>query len=114
MKGTILGLVLLVFACTGSSMAKSGNRWSGQNRDWRRANHGHHDPYRDNRGGSNYRDTREDERAIDHDRWEIRQDMRRGDYAAARREREEMRERERDLRRDRRSDWTRYTGWAWH
>ena len=112
MKGTILGIVLLAFACTGSSMAQRGKWRSSQDRDWRRANHGHHDGYRDYRGESNYRDIRQDERAIEHDRWEIRQDMRRGDYAAARREREEMRARERDLRRDRGWDWARRSSWA--
>lgn len=110
MKGTLLGLVLLACAGTGSLMAQNSNWRNGQGHGWRQANHGHHDQsrvYRD-------RDIRQDEREIAHDRWEIRQDMRRGDYRAAQREREEMRARERDLHRDRRADWARYSGWAWH
>ena len=109
MKGTLLGLVLLACAGTGSLMAQNSNWRNGHDYGWRQANHGHHDQSRAYRD----RDIRQDEREIAHDRWEIRQDMRRGDYRAAQREREEMRARERDLHRDRRADWTRY-GWAWH
>ena len=49
--------------------------------------------------------------------------LREGNYRAAQREREEMRERERDIYRDRREvrrdrrdrgrDWVRYAGWGW-
>lgn len=100
MKGTLLTIALLVFGSS-SLMAQNGHRWSTRDSGWQRANHGHHtDSYR-NSGYDRHRDIRQDERAIEHDKWEIREDMRRGDYRAAQREREEIRERERDLYRDR-------------
>jgi hypothetical protein len=48
------------------------------------------------------RDMRNDERKIDHDRRELRRDLDRGDYRAARHERRELRSRYRDLNQDRR------------
>ena len=130
MRGNLLTVVLLLFAVGTPLMAQNGRRWSARDhgrQGWQGANHGHHwnhdrdyDRYRD-------RDIRQDERAIDNDRWEIRDDLRRGDYRAARREREEMRERERDVYRDRHrssdraraygydhdSAWGRNQGWDW-
>ena len=93
MKGTLLTVALLVFAGTSSLMAQNGHRWGSRDLGWQRASSVHH--------YDRYRDMRQDERAIEHDKWEIREDMRRGDYRAAQREREELRERERDLYRDR-------------
>jgi hypothetical protein len=127
MKGTLLTLALLVFAGSTSLAAQNNNRWSNRDSGWHRANLGHHtDRYRD----SDYdrdRDIRQDAREIDHDRWEIRDDLRRGDYRAADREREELRQRERDLYRDRHgrcdrgrnygssynSRWDRSQRWDW-
>lgn len=48
------------------------------------------------------RDMRHDEARIAHDRRELRRDLRRGDYGAARHERRELRREYRDLRQDRR------------
>jgi hypothetical protein len=43
-----------------------------------------------------------DRQAIEHDRWELRRDLREGNYGAAARERAEIRARYRDLERDNR------------
>ena len=52
------------------------------------------------------RDIRHDEHKIAHDRRELRRDLRRGDYAAARHERRALRREYRDLNHDRRVyDW---------
>jgi hypothetical protein len=52
------------------------------------------------------RDIRRDEAKITHDRRELRRDLYRGNYMAARRERRELRREYRDLYRDRRGlDW---------
>jgi len=123
MKGTLLTLALLVFAGSSSLMAQNGYQWGNRAHGWQRANQGHHyDRYR-GRDYDRYRDIHQDERAIEHDKWEIRDDLRRGDYRAAQREREEMRERERDLYRDRNgrsnhrfghdSAWGRNQRWDW-
>jgi hypothetical protein len=48
------------------------------------------------------RDMRHDEARIAHDRRELRRDLRRGDYGAARHERRELRREYRDLHQDRR------------
>jgi len=125
MKGTLLTIALLAFAGSTSLMAQNGHGWGARDSGWQRANHGHHsDRYR-NGDYDRYRDSRQDEREIDHDRWEIRDDLRRGDYRAANREREELRERERDLYRDRHgrydrghgynsgSGWSRNQRWDW-
>ena len=54
------------------------------------------------------RDMRHDEGKIDHDRRALRRDLYRGNYAAARQERRELRREYRDLNRDRRErDWDR-------
>jgi hypothetical protein len=105
MKGTLLTVALLVFAGSTSAMAQKSYKWVNRDHGRQWATHGHHyDRYR----GSDYdryRDMHQDERAIEHDKWEIRDDIRHGDYRAARREREELRERERDLYRDRRGSY---------
>ena len=88
MKRTVLGIVLMGLMGAGSLMA--------QDRDWRDRDLRH--DYADRR--SDYRDIRHDENAIAHDRAEIRQDLREGNYAAARRERAEMDSRIRDVNRD--------------
>ena len=49
-----------------------------------------------------HRDVRHDEAKIAHDRRELRRDLYRGDYVAARHERKELRREYRDLNRDRR------------
>jgi len=51
------------------------------------------------------RDIRHDEGRIAHDRRELRRDLNRGDYYAARHERRELRREYRDLNRDRREYW---------
>ena len=48
------------------------------------------------------RDIRRDEDKIAHDRWELQRDLDRGNYRAARHERNELRREFRDLNRDRR------------
>lgn len=113
MKATLLTVALLVCAGSTSAMAQKGHGWANHDHGWQRANRGHHyDRYRDS-DYDRYRDMRQDERAIEHDKWEIREDIRRGDYAAARREREELHERERDLHHDRRGrfDWAHNQRW---
>jgi hypothetical protein len=52
--------------------------------------------------GRDRRDIRRDEAKIMHDRRELRRDLYRGDYAAARHERRELRSEFRDIKRDRR------------
>jgi hypothetical protein len=91
-------------------MAQNGHGW-GTRDGWQRANHGHHNDRYRNGGYDRNRDMRQDEREIAHDRWEIRDDLHRGDYRAANREREEMRERERDLHRDRHGSYDRSHGY---
>ena len=125
MKGTLFTVALLVFAGSTSLMAQNGHGWGARDHGWQRANHGHHNDRYRNGDYDRSRDIRQDEREIDHDRWEIRDDLNRGDYRAARREREEMRERERDLYRDHRgrydrgygynsgSTWSRNQHWDW-
>ena len=126
MKGTLLTVALLVFAGSTSLMAQNGHGWGARDHGWQRANHGHHNDRYRNGDYDRSRDIRQDEREIDHDRWEIRDDLRRGDYRAANREREEMRKRERDVYRDRHvgsdqrvngydhdSAWGRNQGWDW-
>ena len=52
------------------------------------------------------RDMRHDRAKIEHDRRELRRDLRHGNYAGARHERRELRREYRDLNRDRRErDW---------
>ncbi|HVI07802.1 MAG TPA: hypothetical protein VND65_05860 [Candidatus Binatia bacterium] len=51
------------------------------------------------------RDMRHDEAKIAHDRWELRRDMDRGNYRAARHERRELRREYRDLRQDQHAYW---------
>ena len=53
------------------------------------------------------RDIRHDEAKIAHARWELRRDLRRGDYRAARHERRELRREYRDVNRDRRELYSR-------
>lgn len=91
MKRTVLGIVLLGLMGAGSLMAQDRDDWR-YNRDLRHN-------YADRR--SEYRDMNRDRAAIEHDKWELRNDLRRGDYRAAQRERQEMRDRYRDLNRDR-------------
>ena len=103
MKQTVLGIVLLGLISASSLMAQD-RGWK-SDRDWRRADRGRHDYSRDYRYRRGDRCDRRDEAAIRHDEWELRQDMRRGDYAAAQREREELRWRRRRMHRDRRDAW---------
>jgi hypothetical protein len=53
------------------------------------------------------RDIRHDEAKIAHDRRELRRDLRRGNYGAARHERRQLHREYRDLRQDRRELWNR-------
>lgn len=92
MKRTILGLALVGLISAGSLMAQDRDDWR-PNRDVR------HD-YADRRG--DYRDMRNDRAKIAHDQWELRRDLRNGNYAGAREERRELRSENRDINRDRR------------
>jgi hypothetical protein len=76
MKRTIAGVLLLMGMSVGTMFADDG---------WRER-----------------RDIRHDEAKIAHDRWELRRDLDRGDYRAARHERRELRREYRDVNRDRR------------
>jgi hypothetical protein len=76
MKRTIAGVLLLMGLGAGTMFADDG---------WRER-----------------RDIRHDEAKIAHDRWELRRDLNRGDYGAARHERRELRREYRDVNRDRR------------
>jgi hypothetical protein len=76
MKRTIAGVLLLVGMSVGTVFAEDG---------WRER-----------------RDIRRDEAKIAHDRRELRRDLERGDYRAARHERKELERRYRDVNRDRR------------
>lgn len=80
MKRALIGTLLIGVMGLGTAMAEDG---------WR-------DRYRD------HQDIRRDEAQIQHDRWELRRDLREGNYGAAARERAEIRERYRDLNHDRR------------
>ncbi len=133
MKRTLMTVALLLLAGIAPLAAQNGHGWGNRANGWQRPNHNrHYDRYRDY---GRDRDIRQDQREIDYDRWEIRDDLRRGDYRAARREREELREREYDLYRDRhnrcdrrrgyeynrgsswgrnqRWDWSRFTSLGW-
>lgn len=79
MKRTIAGALLLLGMSVGTMFAEDG---------WRAR-----------------RDIRHDEAKIAHDRWELRRDLDRGDYRAARHERRELRREYRDVNRDRREYW---------
>jgi hypothetical protein len=92
MKRTILGIALAGLMGAGSLMAQDRDDWR-PNRDVR------HD-YADRRG--DYRDIRNDQAKIAHDRWELNRDLRNGNYAGAREERQELRGEYRDVNRDRR------------
>ena len=92
MKRTILGLALVGLMSAGSLMAQDRDDWR-PNRDVR------HD-YADRRG--DYRDMRNDRAKIAHDQWELRRDLRNGNYSGAREERQELRSEYRDVNHDRR------------
>ena len=80
MKRTVAGVLLLLGMSVGTVFAE--------------------DSWRDRR------DIRHDETKIEHDRRELRRDLERGDYRAARPERKELERRYRDVNRDRREmDW---------
>ena len=76
MKRMLAGILLLIGLGAGTMFAEDGY--------WR------------------HRDIRRDEAKIAHDRRELRRDLDRGNYAAARHERKELRREYRDLNRDRR------------
>ena len=80
MKRVLIGTFLIGIMGMGTALAQDG--WG--------------DRYRDRQ------DIRRDEAQIEHDRWELRRDLREGRYGAAERERAEIRARYRDLNRDRR------------
>lgn len=112
MKRTLLTAALLLFAGSTSLTAQNGYGWGNRSHSWQRPNYNpHYDRYRDY---GRDRDIRQDQREIDHDKWEIRDDLRGGDYRAARREREELREREYDLRRDRHNRCDRRQGYDYN
>jgi len=80
MKRTIVGVLLLLGMSVGTVFAEDG--WGER------------------------RDIRHDQAKIAHDRQELRRDVERGDYRAARHERKELQRRYRDVNRDRREmDW---------
>jgi hypothetical protein len=78
MKRAIAGILLLVGMSVAPALAWDGN-------------------------GGLRRDIRHDEAKIAHDRRELRRDLNRGNYRAARHERRELRREYRDLRQDRRA-----------
>ena len=82
MKRAIAGFLLLVGMGVASALASDGDRGM-------------------------HRDVRRDEAKIAHDRWELRRDLYRGNYAAARHERRELRREYRDVNRDRDIYWDR-------
>jgi hypothetical protein len=85
MKRVLIGTFVMGILGIGSAVAQDG---------WR-------DRYRDRQDiRRDSRDIARDRRAIEYDRKELRRDLRRGDYAAAARERAEIRARQRDLNRD--------------
>src|SRR5690348_9272062 len=88
MKRTILGIVLMGLMGAGSLMAQ----------DWRPNRDLRHD-YADRRADK--RDIGNDKAQVAHDRWELRRDLRDGNYAGVREERQELRSEYRDINRDR-------------
>ncbi|HLJ27201.1 MAG TPA: hypothetical protein VKY85_10880 [Candidatus Angelobacter sp.] len=80
MKRVLMGTLLIGVMGMGTALAQDG--WG--------------DRYRDRQ------DIRRDQAKIEHDRWELRRDLREGNYAAAAHERAEIRSRYRDLNHDRR------------
>lgn len=97
MKKTLFGFMLMAVMAGGTVMASAQDGWR-RDRDERR------DVWRDRDDRrADWRDMRNDRAAIEHDRWELRRALREGNYWAAEREREEIRERYRDLNRDRRN-----------
>ncbi len=95
MKKLFFVLMLMAMVAGGTVMASAQDGWR-RDRDERR------DVWRDRADRrADWRDMRSDRAAIAHDRWELRRDLRRGDYAAAAHERAELRGRYRDLGRDR-------------
>ena len=81
MKRAIAGILLLVGMSVAPALA-----WDGD--------------------GALHRDIRHDQARIAHDRRELRRDLNRSNYAAARHERRELRREYRDVSRDRRErDW---------
>lgn len=92
MKRTILGIALVGLLGAGSLMAQDRDDWR-PNRDVRR-------DHADRR--ADYRDMRNDRAKIAHDQWELRRDLRNGNYAGAREERQELRSEYRDINNDRR------------
>lgn len=88
MKRTLITLLVLGTLGAGSLMAEDNDgRWNQR-----------HD-YADRT--ADYRDMNRDRANITEDQAEVRQDLREGRYAAAQRERAELRSRVRDLNRDR-------------
>ncbi|HEX2331412.1 MAG TPA: hypothetical protein VHN74_21990 [Candidatus Angelobacter sp.] len=88
MKTKLFGIVLLGALGTGSLFAQDGWR---DRRDLRR-------DYAER--NSEIRDIQRDRNKIAYDRWELRRDLREGNYRAAERERAEIRGEYRDLNRD--------------
>jgi hypothetical protein len=116
MKGIAVGILLFALAGTGTVMAQNhkwqsnrGSDWRSANSgrhdhnwNWRRGNYGRHDEHRGCRDGRGiYSDIRNDERQLEYDRWILSQLEREGNYRAAERQREEIRDRYRDIQRDR-------------
>jgi septal ring factor EnvC (AmiA/AmiB activator) len=87
MKLKLFAMILLATA-TGTMFAQDGWR---ERRDLRR-------DYADR--NADYRDIQRDKAKIAHDRWELREDLREGNYRAAAHERAELRREYRDLNAD--------------
>lgn len=89
MKTKLFGLILIAAMGTGTVLAQDG--W----RDRRDLGHDYADRNTD------VRDIQQDQAKIAHDRWELRQDLREGNYRGAAHERAELNQEYRDVNRDR-------------
>ena len=88
MKKILMG-ILAMGMLGGSALSASAQEWRrDRDRDWR-------NDYRDRR--EDRRDIRRDEHKINHDRWELRRDLREGNYRGAEHERRELRNEYRDI-----------------
>ena len=91
MKFKLLGALLIAAMGTGTMLAQDGG--------WRRGRDLGND-YADRR--ADQRDIQQDKAKIAHDQWELKRDLREGNYRAAAHERAELNEEYRDINRDRR------------
>jgi hypothetical protein len=90
MKFKLVGALLIAAMGTGTMLAQDGG--------WRRGRDLGND-YADRR--ADLRDIQQDRAKIAHDQWELRRDLRDGNYRGAAHERAELNEEYRDINRDR-------------